>query len=391
MKRRRVLILIEDGSFLLDNRVQRETKTLVRNGWEVNVICPRYPGEGDVEQVGEVRVFRYDKWNRMGHFGEYGSSLFKGFFLAWKVHLRCGFDVIHGCNPPDLWFLVAGVFKFFFGVRFVFDQHDVCPELLLTRFHTKPGGWGHRIMLMLEKLSFTMADAAIVTNESYRKVAIRRGGMPFHRVEVVRNGPDLRKFQPRRPDPALKSPDCTLVGYIGNMNPQDGVDHLLMAARILVHEWKKKHLRFVLIGEGDSFPGLREKTREWDLSNLVSFTGRIPDDDMIRVLSSCDICVQPDPLNPLNDISTMNKAMEYMALEKPVVAYDLLETRFSCGECALYASPNHPEDLAEKILLLSRNPELREEMGKKGRKRIEEVLAWPHQEQNLIEIYSKII
>ncbi|MCK4789559.1 MAG: glycosyltransferase family 4 protein, partial [Desulfobacteraceae bacterium] len=343
----KILILIEDGAFIFDNRVKREAITLIKAGYQVLVICPRYPGEAKQGIYKEVQIYRYKKWKFGGHTGEYLSSLIKGGYLAllvWKC--QGGFKCIQACNPPDLWFLVAAFFKMFFGVKFIFDQHDVCPELFLSRFGGSKKSVGYRMMLFLEKLTYKLADGVISTNESYKRLAIERGHVSDKHIRVVRNGPDLKKLTPLPPDPRIKNENRILVGYLGNMNPQDGVDHLLLAAEKIVHGLGRKNFYFVLIGKGDSFEDLVAMKEDLDLDNYVRFTGRIPDDEMLRYLCSCDICVQPDPKNPLNDVSTMNKAMEYMALEKPVVAYDLVETRYSCGNSALYANPNRNGDLA---------------------------------------------
>jgi len=388
--KRRILILIEDGSFLFDSRVRREASTLTKAGYQVYVICPRYPGESKYDVHEKVHIYRYSKWKFCGHLGEYCSSLIKGFWLTCRVWKKHGFDCIQACNPPDLWFLVAAVFKLLFDIKFVFDHHDVCPELYLSRFGGNKNSLGYRLMLLLERLTFKLADGVISTNESYKKIAMIRGGVSEKYIRVVRNGPDLNKFLLLPPDPRIKSRGRFIVGYLGNMNPQDGVEHLLLAAKKIVYNMRRKDFYFIFIGKGDSFEDLIAKKTAWGLDDYIWFTGRIPDDEMLRYLSSCDICVQPDPKNPINDISTMNKVMEYMALGKPVVAYDLLETHYTCGDCALYAEPNRIEDLAEKIVTLADNEEMRLEMGKKGRERVEKFLAWKYSEPHLIDLYNVI-
>lgn len=388
---KKILILIQDCPFLFDNRVRREAVTLTRAGYQVSVVCPRYYGEPRHDTHEGVRIHRYDRWKFGGHLGAYSSALIKGGGLAlreWRRH--DGFDCIQACNPPDLWFLLAVFFKSLFGAKFVFDHHDLCPELFLSRFGASKNSIGYRAMLFLESLTFRLADAVISTNESYKRIAMKRGGIPEDRIRVVRNGPELERFPLMPPDTAIKTKDRIVVGYIGNMNPQDGVEHLLLAAKKIVHELGRDNFYFVFIGIGDSLENLLAKRISWNLEEHVHFTGRIPHDDMIRVLSSCDICVQPDPKNPLNDVSTMNKAMEYMALAKPVVAYDLVETRYSCGDCALYAVPNEVDDLVNKIMLLADNEKLRLEMGRKGGKRVEQFLEWEHSEKQLIDLYKMV-
>ena len=389
--KKKILILIEDGSFNFDNRVKREAATLTKAGYQVMVICPRYPGESGYDVQNEIHIHRYNKWKFGGHVGEYLSSLIKGGWLCIRVWKRNGgFDCIQACNPPDLWFLVAIFFKKIFGVKFVFDHHDVCPELFLSRFSYSEKSIGYQIMLLLEKLSFKLADGVISTNKSYKQIAMRRGGLSENFIRVVRNGPDLTKFNAFPPDPKIKTKNRIVVGYLGNMNPQDGVDYLLMAAHEIIHRRRRKDLYFIFIGKGDALPQLLSKKTDLNLDDYVSFTGRISDEEMLRYLSSCDICVQPDPKNPLNDVSTMNKVMEYMALGKPVVAYDLVETRYSGGECALYAVPNSIEDLSNKIMMFAENEKMRIEMGMKGRRRVENFLEWKYSEKNLIDLYRLV-
>ena len=244
-----------------------------------------------------------------------------------------------------------------------------------------------RALLFLEKRSYRLADTVIATNESYKETAVLRGGKSPDDVFVVRNGPDLKKFRPVPPMTGLKGTGQILVGYLGNMNPQDGVDHLLKAAETVVLRHGRRDIRFLLIGGGGAQPGLVELSRSLGLEKNVSFTGRIPDDAMLSSLNACDICVQPDPFNPLNDKSTMNKVMEYMALKKPVVAYDLKETRVSGGDAVLYARPDDVDGLARAIMALADQPEARAEMGRKGRERVERLLSWEHSVPFLLAAY----
>jgi len=384
------LIFIEDGSFLLDNRVQREVRTLTRAGLSVTVICPRYPGESRHDHRHGVHVYRYRKWapseGLVGHACEYASSLLKGGALSLFVFVRHGFHVFHACNPPDILFLLARVYRLL-GVSFLFDHHDVCPELYLSRFEN-PRPLVHRVLGWLERKTFEASDVVVATNGSYRRIAMERGGVPADRIFVVRNGPDLNKFQPGPPDPELVRPGRILVGYLGNMNPQDGVDVLLRAARHIKEVRGRRDVHFVFVGGGDAHPKLVSLCEEWNLSDIARFTGRLPDREMLATLNACDLCVQPDPSNPLNDVSTMNKIMEYMALRKPVVAFGLEETRVSGGDAALYAEPNRVEDLADKILLLADRPDLRQELGERGLRRVEESLSWEHSEAALLEAYE---
>jgi len=337
---RKALIFIEDGSFTYDNRVIGETRALVDAGWDVTVISPKYPCDPFYRRVSsKLRAYYYPKPTAesvLGHVVEHSISLVCGTVLTLWVSLRHGFSVFHACNPMDILWLIALPYKIL-GKKFIYDQHDLCPELWLSRRGQGGAGVLYRVLQVMEAASYKYADIVISTNETYKDMAVTRGRKDPNEVFVVRNGPDLKKFQPIR---TLKDPSKNgnvLVGYLGNMNPQDGVECLLDAAYEVVRRRRRSDVSFVLIGGGSDYQNLQERCREMGLEDRIAFTGRIPDKEMITRLSACDVCVQPDPLNALNDKSTMNKAMEYMALGKPVVAFDLKETRISCGDAALYA------------------------------------------------------
>lgn len=386
----RVLIFIEDGSYTFDNRVRREVKTLEDAGFEVSVICPRYPSEPLAETVGTTHVYRYPKLRFGGplvsHICEYASSLLFGGILSLWVASRRGFDVIQLCNPPDVIFPIAVFYKIL-GKKFIFDHHDLCPELYETQYGRR-SGLLYRTLVWAERRSLRWADGVISTNESYRRAAMERGGKAPDAVAVVRNGPSLERYSDP-PQPRDKRP--VRVGYIGNMNQQDGVDYLLRAARHIFVDLGRDDVEFVLIGKGDAFGGLVKLAEEIGVGGRVRFTGRIPDADAFRELCECDIGCQPDPVNPLNSVSTMNKAMEYMALAKPVVAFDLVETRVSCGDAALYAAECTPEALAREILRLADDFELRRSLGLRGRREVEVRLAWTYSEPALLAMYRRVL
>jgi glycosyltransferase involved in cell wall biosynthesis len=388
--KKKSLIFIEDGSFTYDNRVIREANALAADGWTVTVICPKYPDDPFVRDVGSrIRVYYYPKPSYdslAGHAVEAAFTLVFGSLWTLWAFIRRGFSVFHACNPMDILWLIALPYKGA-GKRFLFDQHDLVPELMASRTSLTPRHPLMRALLFLERRSYRLADTVIATNESYKETAVSRGGKNPDDVFVVRNGPDLRKFRLVPPMTGLKENGQILVGYLGNMNPQDGVDHLLKAAETVVHRHGRQDIRFLLIGGGGAQPGLVELSRSLGLENNVSFTGRIPDDAMLSSLNACDICVQPDPFNPLNDKSTMNKVMEYMALEKPVVAYDLKETRVSGGDAVLYARPDDVDGLARAIMALADQPGVRAQMGRKGRERVENRLSWEHSVPFLLAAY----
>lgn len=389
---KKALIFIEDGSFTYDSRVKHEADALVKNGWSITVICPKYKNDPFYKKIdNNLRVYYFIKPNaRIAamHIIEHSFSLFFGFLFSFWVFIRHGFSVFHACNPMDILWIIALPYKIF-GVKFIFDQHDLCPELYLSRAGTNEKSFFFKLLLLLERLSYLVADRIIVTNESYKQIATERGRIHSNQVYVVRNGPDLASFQRPFPRRSLKSKKGEiLVGYLGNMNAQDGLDYLLEAIDLLINTYNEKKIKFILIGDGSSLKSIMEMSKKKLLDEYIVFAGRHFGKDMISILSACDICVQPDPRNPLNDKSTMSKALEYMALEKPIVAFDLKETRYSCQDAALYAKSNDINQFAEHILCLSTSSSLRTKMGQAGRKRIEKGLSWEYSVPNLLSAYG---
>jgi len=389
----RALFLIEDGAFIYDNRVRREAATLLSAGAKVMVICPKYPGEHWYDLLDGVHVYRYWKPSLgssfASHVMEYLCSIAAQTILTAWLAFRHGFDAIHAANPPDFLWVVAAPYRLLFGKRFVFDHHDLVPELYEDRFGSS-GSRLLRILRFMERMSFRMAHHVISTNESYRAVAVSRGGKRSDEVTVVRNGPDARDFPDGQPDPKIRALGRIVVGYLGNMNPQDGVDRYLEMARLIRQEHGRNDVGFVMIGEGDSFEDLKRLRDALGLRDVVVMTGRIPWADVIATLRATDICVQPDPPGRLNDHSTMNKLMEYMALGRAVVAYDLVETRFSGGDAALYAHGSSAEDLASAVLSVGDDPIRMAEMQRAGLERVRDVLGWQHQSRRLLDVYEKL-
>jgi len=389
----KVLFLIEDGAFIYDNRVRREASTLLRAGAKVLVICPRYPRESWYQVVDGVHVYRYWKPSLgsgfASHVLEYLCSLTAQSLLAAWLALRHGFDVIHAANPPDFLWLVALPYRLLFGKRFVFDHHDLVPELYADRFGGSKGPV-LAVLRAMERISFGLANQVISTNESYRQVALCRGGKRPEDVTVVRNGPDARDFPEGEANPVIRAMGRIVVGYLGNMNPQDGVDRFLEMARLIRHRHGRDDIGFVMIGQGDSFAELKRLRDKWGLNEAVAMTGRIPWSGVIATLRATDICVQPDPPGRLNDHSTMNKLMEYMALGRATVAYDLVETRNSGGDATLYAEGNSAEDLASAVLALADDPARLAALQQAGLERVRDVLGWQHQSRRLLEVYEQL-
>jgi glycosyltransferase involved in cell wall biosynthesis len=391
-KMRRILIIVENLPVPFDRRVWQEAKTLTNTGYQVSVICPRTEGfEAKYEFLEGIHIYRHrlpiEAKGAIGYIIEYSAALFWEFVLAWKVLLKHGFDVIHACNPPDTIFLVGLPFKLL-GKKFIFDHHDINPELYLAKFGKKD--LFYKMLLALERLTFWAADISIATNESYKEIAIKRGQMNSERVFVVRSGPNLDRLKILPPDENLKKGRKYLVGYVGVMGKQEGIDYLLRAIKYIVVELGRKDVHFGLVGSGPAIESLKDYTEELGISDYVTFTGRVPDKDMLEMLNTADVCVNPDVANQMNDQSTMNKVMEYMALGKPIVQFDLKEGRFSAQRASLYAERNNEIDLAMKIIQLMDDPDLRQEMGRYGRNRIQDELAWKYEEPKLLAAYDAL-
>jgi glycosyltransferase involved in cell wall biosynthesis len=386
MKPTSVLIIVEDLPVPFDRRVWQEACALHDAGYAVSVICPkRNMFTASRETLEGIEIYRHSLREGSGpwsYLAEYAWALAAQFRLALRVYRRTRFRLIHACNPPDTIFLVATFFKLF-GVRFIFDHHDLNPELYEVKF----GGRGlfYRLVRLAERLTYRTADVSIATNASYREVAIGRGRMPPGRVFVVRSSPDLARIEIRPARPELKQGRRFLVLYLGTMGPQEGVDLFVeSAARIAT---SRTDTAFVLIGAGSEVPRLKAMVRSEGLDSVVRFTGRIPDRELADYLSSADVCVAPDPKNPMNDKSTMNKILQYMAYGRPVVLFDLTEGRRAAGNAALYARPNDPADFAARILELLDSETLRTELGRRGRQRIEECFNWDRDKAVLLEAY----
>jgi glycosyltransferase involved in cell wall biosynthesis len=387
-----VLIIVENLPVPFDRRVWQEARTLREAGYRVSVICPKGRGfERSRETLEGVEIYRHRLWEASGPRGyllEYAWALAAEFCLALRVFARTRFRILHACNPPDTIFLLGLFFKIF-GARFLFDHHDLNPELFEAKFGKR--GLFYRLVRVAERLTFKTADVSIATNESYREIAVTRGRMPPERVFIVRSCPDLTSIRPADPQPRLKEGRNLLVVYVGVMGPQEGLDLLLASIEHIVKREDRNDTLFVFIGAGSELPRLRELAAQKGLGAAVKFTGRIPDDELAAYLSTADVCVAPDPKNPMNDKSTMNKILEYMAYARPVVQYDLTEGRRSAGDAALYARPNDPINFAEQILKLLDSPALRQRLGELGRKRIEEELNWEREKENLLAAYRAVL
>lgn len=388
---RKILIVVENMPVPFDSRVWKEARALQQNGYQVSVLSPRGHGCSRTHEVLEgVHIYRHptpaEGNSPFGYLWEYACSLWWEFLFSWWIFFARGFHVMQGCNPPDNIFLVALPFRLF-GVKFIFDHHDANPELYLSKYEREDVLY--RIQLWLERMTYRASHTVIATNESYRELAQVRGGLRPEDVFVVRNGPDLETFRPVPPDPELKYGRKFLVGYVGTMSIQDGLDILLkVAAHIKASGRTDVH--FTCVGGGPGLVQLRQMVKELNLEDCVDFPGRVSDEHLLRVLSTADVCVNPDKPCTMNDISTMIKIMEYMALGKPIVQFDLREGRASAGEASLYARADiGVEDFAAKILWLLDHPGERSRMGEVGRSRVENQLAWQFSVPHLLSAYER--
>ena len=389
--KKKVLIIVENLPVPFDSRVWKEACSLERNGYEVTVLSPRGKGYTQPYEILDgIHIYRHpmpkEGDSPLGYVYEYSCALFWEFLYAWKIFFTRGFHVIQGCNPPDDIFLIALPFKIF-GVKYIFDHHDANPELYLSKYNRK--GIFYKVQVWLEKLTFRFSDVAMSTNKSYKQLAVARGGLAPEDVFVVRNGPDLETFKPLLAKAELKYGKPYLIGYVGTMSIQEGLDILLDVAEY-IKNLGRRDIHFTCVGGGPGLVSLRRLVEDKALGDMVNFTGRVPDQQLLEILSTADVCVNPDKPCEMNNISTMIKIMEYMALGKPIVQFDLKEGRFSAGEASLYSdNSNQVADFAAKILWLLDHPEARQRMGEFGRRRVAKELAWEYSVQNLLSAYER--
>lgn len=388
---RKVLIIVENLPVPFDTRVWQEATTLAANGYTVSVICPTGKGYDKLrEDLQGVHIYRHvlpaEGNGALGYAREYYCALRDEYRLAKQVYKEHGFHCIHGCNPPDDIWMVAGRFKNK-GVDYIFDHHDICPELYEAKFGKKTGLF-YQSQLWLERQTYKHCKFAFVTNESYKKIAIERGGMKPEDVFVLRSGPKLERLRIVPAKPEIKRGKKFMVGYVGVIGQQEGIEYLLKAAQYIKNDLKRDDIFWGIVGGGPHLAQLRELSHEMGLEDIVEFTGRVPDDKLLDYLNTADVCVNSDEYNEMNDKSTMNKILEYMALGKPIVQFNLTEGRYSAQEASLYAEPNNAVDMANKVLELLENPEKRKQMGEYGRNRVINELSWEHTSKALLAGYD---
>ena len=391
--RKRILIIVENLPVPHDKRVWQEANSLTKAGYKVAVICPKGKNATlKYEVINDISIYRHplplEARGKLGYLIEYPFSLFWEFMLTLKVFFSHGFDVIHACNPPDLIFIIGVIFKFIFRKKFVFDHHDVNPEIWLAKGGRK--NIVYKMLVVLERLSFKSASLSLAVNNTCRDIAINRGNMDPDRIFIVRNAPlkdSVRIVQTG----TLKRDNNKkrhVVGYLGVMGKQDDVDNLLHILDYIVNKKGRRDVIFKLMGDGPELKSVKELAAKMSLDNYVDFTGWVSGDDYVNHLSSCDICVNADTVNQYNVICSPNKIYEYMSFKKPIVQFDMPELQYIAREAALYAEPNNNIDFADKIIHLLDDPGLRAKMGEIGQKRFIENFTWEKSEQELLKAYT---
>jgi glycosyltransferase involved in cell wall biosynthesis len=394
-RRPRVLILVQNLPVPFDRRVWQEALALDTGGYDVHIICPRtkqYPRRREL--LNNIHVYRYSSGPEARgaafYLVEYMVAILAQLRLAIRLRIRYRIDVVHICNPPDLLFLVA-LPLVWAGARLIYDHHDATPELMIAK-GLPEDGLLVRLTTLFERLTYRFAHVSIETNESFREIALRRGGMTPEDVFVVRSAPDVQRFAKAKPDETWRRGRKHLVGYVGIMGSQDGLDYLIDAASIIIHDARRDDIHFMLVGGGTELPRLRERVSSLGIGDFVEFTGLISSgQELGSVLATADVCVSPDEANRMNDISTMNKIVEYMALGKPIVQFDLHEGRVSAGEASLYAERNDVASLADAIMRLIDDSEMARRMGQAGRRRLATMLSWDMQVPKLLAAYERAL
>lgn len=395
--RNRVLVIVQNLPVPLDRRVWLECKALVAQGYDVSVICPKGPGDPAFEELDGVAIYKYNPAHEakgiVGFCWEFAYSWVRTARLSMKVRHERGFDVIQACNPPDTYWLLARMWRSR-GVKFVFDQHDLNPELFLSRFglpHSVGGRAEFSGLRWLERRTYRTADHVVSTNGSYREIAMTRGHLPTEEITIVRSGPDTRVMRPVYPPDGLKERGTSLLAYLGIMGPQDGVDRVLEVMEELVHRRGRSEVHAVLMGFGDCYDALRAQSTRLGLDAHVTFTGRVGQHEIAEWLSAADLGLGPDQKTPLNDVSTMNKTMEYMAFALPSVSFDLTETRVSAGETGVYVPSGDIGAFADAVESLLDDPDRRAELGRAARQRVSSELDWRAQAQAYVSVYDRVL
>ncbi|MFB6396067.1 glycosyltransferase family 4 protein [Polymorphospora sp. 2-325] len=433
-RRPHVVIVVVNLPVERDRRVIRECRALEAAGYRVTVICPRGPQKLRVLPGTETQIRSFPQplagSGVLSFAAEFAWALIAVTTRLLGVMARTRVDAVQACNPPDVFWTIALLMRllrrpFVFDhhdlspelyecktenprpvvlrilklmERFVFDHHDLSPELYECKTEN-PRPVVLRILKLMERLSWRCASAVVSTNESYRELAISRGGCDPDDVVVVRNGPTLAEVgaagipaqRTGEPATAPGDDDRQVVVYLGVINPQDHVDAAVLAAERLVDLRGRGDWRLVVAGDGDSLPGLRQLVTERGLDDVVRFTGWLEADEVDALLRSASIAIQPDPPTRMADLSTMAKTVEYVARGLPVVAVDLLETRRTAEGAATYVPTGSPDELAKALDQLLSDEEARSAMRTVARRRFTELLAWDHQARAYIRLWDRLL
>ncbi len=390
-KDKHILIVVENLPVPFDRRVWQEANTLKDAGAKVSIICPIMKGyTARYEVINDIEIYRHplplEARGALGYLLEYSAAIYWEFVLSWKIFFKKRFHVIHGCNPPDLIFFTSLFFKPF-GVKYLFDHHDINPELYIAKYDKK--GFFYNLMILFEYLTFQTASYSIATNESYKEIAIKRGKMKPERVQVVRSGPKLDRLKLLSPEDQYKKGRKYLIGYVGVIGEQEGIDLLLDSVKYIVT--RRNDVQVAIVGGGTDVEKLKQLSIDMGLNDYVDFYGRVSDEVLVAILNTADVCVNPDKPTEMNNLSTMNKIMEYMALKKAIVQFDLKEGRFSAQRASLYAANDSTDDFAEKIIYLLDNEKIRNEMGEYGYNRVLTELSWEFESKKLVDVYKKVL
>jgi glycosyltransferase involved in cell wall biosynthesis len=390
---RSCVIVVENLPVPFDRRVWQEAQALKRAGWLVSVICPAneaFPAKFEV--IDDIAVYRHplppEGRGALAYFREYAAALFHEFRLLIKVHRERGFSIIQACNPPDLIFLAAAPFRLI-GKRFIFDQHDVGPELFVAKYGDK--GFLYRALIFFERCSYAMADFVITANATFKDIAIRRGGQAPSLIEVVYGVPERKRIHRVAPEPGLNGGRKFVLGYIGIINEQDGVDHLVRAVAELVGPRGFRDFRAVIVGAGPALEAVRALARSLGVEDYLVFTGYLSGERMLAHISAFDIGIIPDPFNEANDVMSMNKVFEYCALGIPTASYPLTETKRLLGEAGVYAPTLDPAGLADACLRLMQDEPLRSRCAAEAARLSAETFVWENEARKYVETYERAL
>jgi glycosyltransferase involved in cell wall biosynthesis len=395
MKRKKhIVFIVENLSVPFDRRVWREANVMYDAGYRISVICPKGLNQDkrSKEIIDGIYIYRYSiplmqdsKW---GYIKEYLKAFFCTFYLLLKINFRHKVHVIHVANPLDIFFPLGWIKKLL-RIKFIFDQHDLCPESYLVKYSISKSSMIYKILLWFERQTYNVSDVVVSTNQSIKDIAVERGNIKPDNIFIVRNGPDS-DFKKVPVNISVKNNFKYMAAYIGVMGAPDGVENIIYSADYLINTKSYKDIFYILIGYGDEYENIKALISELELSDYFSMPGRISDEDVLTILSAADVCLAPDPKNGLNEFHTMNKIMDYMRMGKPIVSFDLLESKYSAESAAIYVKNNKFADFGDAIIYILENPEVALKMGTAGIERVNKFLKWEISKKELINAYNQL-